>query len=166
METIRINLREKGQVPTALLEDLLSIHPAIDVESGHIACHYSTFSLLVAETRKGFVPLIVVNDCILLTAGEYNVAKLTGTAGSEWEEVIVKPQGTIRVGSTEVHNPEVVELLLSNTDLNVKFYEVYVEEVGRGVLVVAKQEKGDPIAVIAIPCKKPGREGREQALHY
>jgi hypothetical protein len=46
------------------------------------------------------------------------------------------------------------------------FYEVLIEEVGGGVLVVAKQEKGDPIAVIAIPCKKPEKGRREQALHY
>jgi len=166
LDTIKINLKEKGQVPAALLEDLLAIHPAIDVDSGHITCHYTSFSLLVAETSRGPIPLIAVNECILLTAGEQNVSKLTGVAGSKSEEVIVKHQNTVKIGSTEVYNPEVVELLLSNTSLNMMFYEVLIEEVGGGVLVVAKQEKGDPIAVIAIPCKKPEKGRREQALHY
>ena len=166
MDKIKINLKEKGQVPAMLLEDLLDIHPAIDVDSGHIACHYTSFSLLVAETGRGPVPLIAVNECILLTAGEHNVSKLTGIAGSRSEEVTVKHQNTVKVGSTEVYNPEVVELLLSNTSFNAVFYEVLIEEVGGGVLVVARQEKGDPVAIIAIPCKKPEKGRREQALHY
>jgi hypothetical protein len=165
LNIIRINLKEKGVIPSALLEDLLSIHPAIDVDSGHITCHYTTLSLLVAETEKGSVPLIAVNECILLTAGEHSVAKLVEVAGPALDEAIVKPQGIVKVGLTQVYNPDVVELLLSNTGLNMEFHEVQIEGVGGGVLVVVKQEKGDPIAVIAIPCKKE-KEKREQALHY
>jgi hypothetical protein len=165
LNTIKINLKEKGEVPSTLLEDLLSIHPAIDVDSGHITCHYTQLSLLVAETGRGPVPLIAVNECILLTAGEHNIAKLTEASGPALEEATVKQQGIIKVGSTEIHNPEVVELLLSNTNLNMKFHEAHVEGVGGVVLVIARQEKGPPVAVIAIPCRKE-RERREQALHY
>ncbi len=168
LDYIRINLREKGKIPTTLVEDLLSLHPAIDVDSGHIACHYTTFSLLVAETRRGAVPMIVIDDCILLTAGEANIVKLVEQTRPGLEEVIIKPRGVIKVGSIEISNPDVVELLLSNTNLNVKFYEVEIEEIGRGVVAIARseKEKENPIALIIIPCRKPEREGRGEALHY
>lgn len=167
MGVIRVNLSKKVEVPTALLEDLLSIHPAVDMESGHIVCHYSTFSLLTAETKLGPVPLIA-SECILLTVGADNVEKLIQDSKPGFREAVVKPGGLIRVGSTELQNPEVVELLLSDTKLELSFYEVEIEGVGKGVVIVAKQSngKGEPIAVIAVNCKPGKGEEKREALHY
>jgi len=161
----KISLGRKAEVPTALVEDLLSIHPAIDVDSGHIVCHYNTFHLLVAETAYGPIP-VISSGCTLLTVGEDNVEKLVKSSKSESREALVKPGGFIRVGSTEVQNPEVVELILSDTKLELKFYEVDIEGVGEGIVIVARQSDGksEPLAVIVTPCKP--KEEKREALHY
>ncbi|MFN4046344.1 MAG: hypothetical protein ACK4H7_03285 [Acidilobaceae archaeon] len=162
---VRVKLREKATIPGPLLGDLLSIHPAIDMEEGHIVCHHSSLSLSVAESPEGPVPLIALSDCLYATAGEEYVRRLASTASSESSEAIVRAGKTIIVGSTEIYNPEVVELLSIEEDVNLKLYEIDVEGLGRAILVALKGGRyGDGIALIAVSCRVK-REKRE-ALHY
>ncbi len=163
--SVRVNIKEKGVIPSPLLEDFLSIHPAIDVEDGHIICHHSSLSLLVAESSEGPVPLIVLSDCLYITAGEEYVRRLAGAASSESSEVIVKMGRTIVVGSTEIYNPDVLELLSVEEGVNLKLYDVNVEGLGKAIVVTLKGGRyGDGIALIATNCRV--RSEKRDALHY
>ncbi|MDM7275783.1 MAG: hypothetical protein P3X22_006695 [Thermoprotei archaeon] len=162
---VRVKLGEKAVIPGPILEDFLSIHPAIDVEEGHIVCHHSSLSLLVAESPEGPVPLIVLSECLYATAGEEYVRRLAGAASSESSEAIVRAGSTIIVGSTEIYNPEVIELLSIGEDVDLKLYDINVEGLGKAIVVTLKGGKyGEGIALIAVNCRV--RREKRETLHY
>ncbi|MEM0366349.1 MAG: hypothetical protein QXO93_03840 [Acidilobaceae archaeon] len=163
--SIKIDTHNKRVVPSYILEDMLSIHPAIDSDSGHILCHFSNIALLVAETSQGPVPLISTNDCILVTVGDIYINRLKVGIKSESKEVIIGPGGHIRVGSTTIYNKVAIEYLSYNKDMNMIFYEITVEGLGESILVeLRKSDTKDHIAIIATTCKAERVEKRE-AIH-
>ena len=135
---IRLASRRYFEVTQHMMETLAFQHGAIDPDSGHIVCHQYRVGVAVAETPRGPVPLLVIENCVLLTAGRENVEALLEGNSVEVDGLSLK-SGRVEVGGMQVDGYWMIAALSYAKDLegSMKLYKVEVERDGKPVKAVA-----------------------------
>ena len=147
--------RRYFDVTQHMMEVLAFQHGAIDPDSGHIVCHHYRLGVVLAETGKGPVPLLVIENCLYVTAGRENVDAILDDGSVEAGQLTIR-SGRVEVGGLQVDGYWLFTALSYAKDLeaDIAVYKVELEREGdrvKAVAVVAR--KGDTAVLLLVPAR-------------
>ncbi len=135
---IRLVPRRYFEVTQHMMETLAFQHGAIDPDSGHIVCHQYRIGVTLAETPKGPVPMLVIENCVYVTAGRENVEAVLSGNSVEAGQLNIR-SGRLEVGGLPVESYWMITALSYAKDLegSMRLYKVEVDDDGRRFKAIA-----------------------------
>jgi hypothetical protein len=111
--------------------------------------------VVIAETQRGPVPFLVIENCLLLTAGLENVEAVLSEGTSEAENLTLR-SGRVEVGGLRVDSYWFFTALSYAKDLEgeMRMYKIELQrerEVQKAVAIVVK--KHDSAVLLVVPAR-------------
>ncbi len=153
------------EVTQHMMEVLAYQHGAIDPDSGHIVCHQYRLGVTMGYTRKGPVPFLVVENCLLITAGKENVEAVLEDS-VEANPITVR-SGKVEVGGIQVDSYWLFAALSYAKDLEgeIYMYKLDLERDDGKVKAVAVAVRREENAVLVIVPSKCEPEKTQPKTH-
>ncbi len=163
---IRVSGRRYFDITHHMMETLAMQHGAIDPDSGHIVCHHYRLGVAVAETPRGPVPVLVVEDCVMVTAGRDNVEALLAGDSVEAGTLSMR-SGRVEVGGLPVDSYWMILALSYAKDMegSIKLYKVDVERDGRRVRAAALLVETESTQVLIVVPQRCEGERQQPRTH-
>lgn len=151
--------KAKLEIPPNLVEELLALHTALEVESGHFVCHSSPLRVVVVESRSNMVPLVQMSRCTYVTVGEENVKALIEGAESS-ATLLVRSTNVFEVGPFRIVNDEVLEIMGGLSNYSMEVYAATLDE--NPAALITLRGEGVVLAILATSCEG---EKKREPLH-
>ncbi len=151
--------------PRELMDALLNVHAAVDLESGHFTCHYNDISLLAVSDGEAVVPGIGIN-CLVIVSGRSFVDRLLAGSVEVEGRIDFEESGMIVGGYRASRSLVKLITAASEEGYRISFRGLSVEGLGNVVAVLLEDVRGEKYLAIPYHCEEGDHDGFEgESLH-
>ncbi len=149
----KISILKKAIIPHIIVDNILELHPALDLDTGHIICHYKQFHTSIVKVDEFEFPAIGIGECMTIIPGDEAYEKVREATAPLKVSTIPPIQLRREINSLDLASA--LSLISSNN--NIEFRK---NSNGEIILLVEGEHR---FAIVLAPCKEK-EKGRSPIL--